>query len=296
VRRATDASQSRPDCCTIGSRGGRKQVVFSTGFPLTTWGFAMNCPFPGVDPYLEHPVLWESVHARLMVAIANQLQLKLDPRYVASIEERVFIEGPQRRVPDVWIQKVSDAERMTALAEPESDTVITVEVENLEIRETRVEILDSCNELKLVALIEVVSPTNKAAGPGRVSYKAKQAETFARECHLIEIDLLGHGRHVLCIPEWRLKPFKPFDSLCCVSRWPSRNRFELYPRTLRQRLPRLKIPLADEDPDTTLDLQAAFEQVYIDGRYWRRIRYDQKCVPRLSSPDQDWADERIALF
>jgi Protein of unknown function (DUF4058) len=256
----------------------------------------MNCPFPGMDPYLEHPVLWESVHARLMVAIANQLQPKLDPRYVASIEERVYIEGPQRRVPDVWIQKVSEAERMAALTEPESDTAVIVEVDDLEIRESRVEILDSYNELKLVALIEVVSPTNKAAGPGRVSYKAKQAETLARECHLIEIDLLCHGRHVVCIPEWRLKPIKPFDSLCCVNRWPSRNRFELYPRTLRQRLPRLRIPLAEQDPDAILDLQGAFEQVYLDGRYWRRIRYDEKCVPRLSSQDQIWANERIALF
>jgi hypothetical protein len=57
----------------------------------------------------------------------------------------------------------------------------------LEIHETRVEILDSYNELKLVALIEVVSPSNRAAGPGRVSYKAKQAETFSRDCHLVEI-------------------------------------------------------------------------------------------------------------
>ncbi len=241
-------------------------------------------------------MLWESVHARLMVAIANQLQPKLDPRYVASIEERVFIEGPQRRVPDVWIQKISDAELPTSLADPESDTAVVVEVDDLEIRESRVEILDSYNELKLVALIEVVSPTNKSAGPGRVSYKAKQAETLARECHLIEIDLLAHGRHVLCIPEWRLKPFKPFDSLCCVNRWSARNRFELYPRTLRQRLPRLRIPLAQDDPDPTLDLQAAFEQVYLEGRYWRRVRYDETCVPRLSSQDQVWANERIALF
>ena len=223
-----------------------------------------------MDPYLEHLLLWESVHARLMVTIANQLQPKLDPRYVASIEERVFIEGPQRRIPDVWIQKVREADGSSVLADTESDTAVIVEVDNLEIRETRVEILDSYNELKLVALIEVVSPTNKAAGPGRVSYKAKQAETLARECHLVEIDLLSHGRHVLCIPEWRVKPLKPFDSLCCVSRWPARNRFELYPRTLRQRLPRIKIPLADEDPDTSLDLQAAFEQVYVDGRYWRQ--------------------------
>ena len=113
---------------------------------------------------------------------------------------------------------------MTTHADTESDTAVIVEVDNLEIHETRVEILDSYNELKLVALIEVVSPTNKAAGPGRVSYKAKQEETLARDCHLIEIDLLSRGRHVLCIPEWRVKPFKPFDSLCCVSRWPSRNR------------------------------------------------------------------------
>lgn len=274
----------------------RQDAGCSSGFERTIWGDAMNYPFAGKDPYLEHPVLWEGVHARLMVAIANQLQPKLDPRYVASIEERVFIEGPQRRVPDVWIQKVRHADVSTALADTESDTAMIVEVDDLEIHETRVEILDSNNELRLVALIEVVSPTNKAAGPGRVSYKAKQEETLVRECHLIEIDLLSHGRHVLCIPEWRVKPFKPFDSLCCVSRWPARNRFELYPRTLRQRLPRLKIPLAEEDSDTTLDLQAAFEQVYVDGRYWRRIRYDQKCKPRLSSQHQTWADERIAGF
>jgi hypothetical protein len=124
----------------------------------------MNCPFPGKDPYLEHPVLWEGVHARLMVAIANQLQPKLDPRYVASIEERVFIEGPQRRIPDVWIQKVRDADGMTTLADTESDTAVIVEVDDLEIHETRVEILDSYNELKLIALIEVVSPTKQGGG------------------------------------------------------------------------------------------------------------------------------------
>src|SRR6516165_9476749 len=101
----------------------------------------MNSPFPGMDPYLEHPVLWESLHARLIVAIANQLQPKLDPRYIASIEERVFIEGPQRRVPDVWIQKVGDAEGSPALVGGDSDTAVIIEVEDLEINETRVEIL-----------------------------------------------------------------------------------------------------------------------------------------------------------
>ena len=250
-----------------------------------------------MDPYLEHHVLWESLHARLIVAIANQLQPKLDPRYITSIEERVFIEGPQRRVPDVWIQKVGgDADVLTPLAGGESDTAVIIEIENVEINETHVEILDSYNEMKLVALIEVVSPTNKAAGPGRVSYQAKQQETLERDCHLIEIDLLRHGRHVVCVPEWRVDFLRPFDFLSCVNRWPARNRYELYPRSLRERLPRLKIPLADEDPDATLDLPAALEQVYIEGRYGRRIRYDQPCEPPLSLDDQTWANEQIAKY
>ena len=256
----------------------------------------MNNPFPGMDPYLEHPVLWEGVHARFIVGIANQLQPKLDPRYITSIEERVFIEGPQRRVPDVWIQKSPGADLAPMLSEAGSDTAVIVEVEDLEIHETRVEILDAYNAMKLVALIEVVSPTNKAAGPGRVSYLAKQQETLARECHLIEIDLLHGGRHVVCVPEWRVGELKPYDSLCCISRWPQRNRFELYPRSLRQRLPRLAIPLADGDADVTLDLQAALDQVHVEGRYGRRVRYEEPCDPPLAPDEQAWATERIAAF
>jgi hypothetical protein len=258
---------------------------------------AMKTRFPGMDPYLEHPVLWEGVHARLIVTIANQLQPKLDPRYITSIEERVFIEGPERRVPDVWIPKAPDAGIATSPTGSGSDMAVIVEVEDLEIHETRVEILDAYDAMKLVAMIEVISPTtNKAAGPGRASYEAKQRETLATECHLIEIDLLHTGRHVVCVPEWRVGLLQPFDSLCCVSRWPQRNRFELYPRRLRERLPRLGIPLADGDPDVTLDLQAALEQVHVEGRYGRRVRYDRPCEPPLTADDQAWAAECIAAF
>ena len=66
----------------------------------------MNMPFPGMDPYLEHPALWPSVHTRLIVGLANQLTRRLRPRYVATIEERVFIED-QDRIPDIWVHKGS---------------------------------------------------------------------------------------------------------------------------------------------------------------------------------------------
>jgi Protein of unknown function (DUF4058) len=235
----------------------------------------MNVPFPGMDPYLEHPVLWESVHARMIPSLANQLQPRLDPRYVTSIEERVSIEGPQRRIPDVWIQKTGAKGGAIALAEAEVDTAVVLEVQDLEIHQTRIEILDTYKDLKLVTLIELLSPSNKSTGPGRDSYLAKQQETLACDCHLVEIDLLRRGSHVLSIPNWRGEVVQPYDYLVCVSRWPWRNRFELYPRRLRERLPRIKIPLVDPDPDVPLDIQAAFEQVSWDGRYIRRVRYDE---------------------
>jgi hypothetical protein len=256
----------------------------------------MNMPFPGMDPYLEHAVLWEGVHARLIVALANQLQPQLDPRYVTSVEERVFIEGPQRRIPDVWIQKASGNGGGLTVDETEGDMAVIVEVDDLEIRETRIEILDLYNKMKLVALVELVSPTNKVAGPGRDSYVTKQQEILTRDCHLVEIDLLRNGRHVLCIPDWRAQQYQPYDYLACVSRWPRRNRYELYPRPLRRRLPRINIPLVDPDPDVRLDVQAALEQVYWEGRYMRRLRYDEPCDPPLAPDDQAWANDCFAAY
>jgi len=248
-----------------------------------------------MDPYLEHPVIWEGVHARLVVAIANQLQPRLDPRYVASIEERVFIEGPQRRIPDVWVQRAeNDAGDPGAIAPAsgaELDTAVVVEVEELQVHQKRVEILDAYNDMKLVTLIEVLSPSNKRVGPGRESYLAKQGEILDGECHLVEIDLLRDGQRVLSIPEWRLEEFRPFHYLVCVNRWPRRHRFEIYPRQLHQQLPRIAVPLTEPDADVPLDLQTALERVYVDGRYRRRLRYDEPCQPPLDEKLQHWANQ-----
>ena len=46
----------------------------------------------------------------------------------------------------------------------------------------------------------------------------------------------------------------------------------------------------------TLDLQAALEQVHFEGRYGRRVRYDQPCDPPLAPDDQAWAAEQIAAY
>ncbi len=50
----------------------------------------MPSPFPGMDPYLEHPELWPEVHNRLIVAIADTLAPQLRPKYRVAIEKRVY--------------------------------------------------------------------------------------------------------------------------------------------------------------------------------------------------------------
>lgn len=256
----------------------------------------MATPFTGMDPYLEHPVLWTSVHSRLINVISQQLSPGLRPRYVTSIEERVYVEIPEDyQIPDVWIQQAREGGSAVAtlpdLAEP-----VVLEASRIEHHESYLEILDRYQDLKVVTVIEVLSPSNKRTGPGREAFLTKQESTLASECHLVEVDLLREGQRLAALPEKQLAALGAFDYLITVNRWPKRQRFEFYPLRLRDRLPRFGVPLVAPDPDVPLDLQAALEQVYDDGSYMLRIKYGESCVPPLNPDDQKWADERWAQY
>jgi hypothetical protein len=221
----------------------------------------MVMPFPGMDPYLEHPVLWPGVHGQTLVWMMHQLRPRLHPRYIISLEERVVVE-----------------------------------VEECESKQRFLTILEHTPETPVVTVIELVSPSNKARGAGRRAYGRKQKEVRSSGCHLVEIDLLRTGRHVLAVPEVRVKDITEYDYLVCVSRWPNRRRFELYPWRLREPIPIVRIPLADSDPDVPLDIRAALEQTYQDGSYALRVRYEEPCVPALTAADQEWASQCWAAF
>ncbi|MFN6540499.1 MAG: DUF4058 family protein [Nostoc sp. EkiNYC01] len=68
----------------------------------------MPSPFPGMNPYLEHPSLSAGIHHRLITAIANDLAPKLRPKYIVAIEERVYeVNGDTALfvgIPDVSVQ------------------------------------------------------------------------------------------------------------------------------------------------------------------------------------------------
>jgi len=50
----------------------------------------MPSPFPGMDPYLEHPNLWPGVHHFLITAIADFLSPKLRSKYSVWLKVRMY--------------------------------------------------------------------------------------------------------------------------------------------------------------------------------------------------------------
>jgi hypothetical protein len=253
--------------------------------------------FPGMDPYLENPQIFPGIHSPMVVYLRDQLTPQIRPRYVASVGERVYVEGTEQRPvsPDVWVRRTFREDTALVTAEAAvADEPVMLEVPELEIREPYIEILDRESGMRVVTVIEVISPTNKYAGPGREAYVVKQWEVLRSETHLVEIDLLRYGPHVLAVPEAQVRGRFRYDYLVSVNRADGRrNRFEVYPRSVDQPLPRIRIPLAGDDPDVRLDLQAALAEAYEAGSYRERIAYHAPCQPPLDREVQAWADRLI---
>jgi hypothetical protein len=256
----------------------------------------MPGPFPGMDPYLERRDLWPDVHQRLITYSADTLQPQIRPRYHARIGERLYVIPPHRSIyPDVTVtqrQPATTAEgRGVAALMADAPMVIAVAPE--EVREPFIEILDLAHGGRVVTVIEVLSPANKTPGEGHEAYRRKQEETLASDTHLVEIDLLRQGVPTVAIPPHYLTPYQPWHSVICISRAGRRERFEVYVRTIRQRLPRIAIPLHPPDPDVVLDLQAVLERCYEHGAYSDLIDYRLDPEVALPADDVAWVDDHL---
>ena len=69
----------------------------------------MANPFPGMNPYLEHPELWPQVHHLLISSIFESLVPQLLPKYIVDIKKRVYeLRGENSllvEIPDVTVQR-----------------------------------------------------------------------------------------------------------------------------------------------------------------------------------------------
>jgi len=260
-----------------------------------TEGEIMPSPFPGMDPYLESPVMWPDVHHELISQIRAALNLTIRPRYVARVELRVYISddddpGREALVPDLRVEatprrkggkKVKHSPPV-AIAEP---LIIPLLLDD-EIEEARIEIRHLETD-SLVTVIEVMSPTNKIRGArGRTSFMDKRREVLASEVNWVEIDLLRDGAPSVTHP-----PLIPCDYRVMVSRVRDRHRGRYWPISVRQPLPVIGIPLRGKDADVPLDLGAVLNAAYDNAAYEASIDYRKEPNPPLNTADAAWAKQ-----
>ncbi|MDM8521225.1 DUF4058 family protein [Anaerolineales bacterium HSG6] len=248
----------------------------------------MPSPFPGMDPYLEAPARWSGVHQRLMTYISDTIQPRISPKYSTHLGERVYLLEPERSIyPDVTL-----VERRPTM--PFSGGVAVAEVTLLEplvlalpyeeLRQPYIEIVHNSSG-QVVTVLEVLSPANKT-GSGHEKYLKKQAEVLNSEAHLVEIDLLSQGQWSIAWPEELKDSVPKHRYIICVNRgYNLRERYELYPLQLADKLPHFAIPLKANDPDVGLNLAAVFDKCYDNGGYTDFVDYSQPSPVPLSKEE-----------
>ncbi len=252
-------------------------------------------PFPGMDPYLE--LYWGDVHARLCTYICDALQPQIRPKLIARVEERLVIEAerpaPRSSRPDVRIDedrggrpiRRRQAAGGVGIAEP----LILKYLKSESATEAFIHIIDPRSGDELVTAIEILSLSNKRAGRDHRRYRRNQERLADAGVSLVEIDLLRAGRWTVqateeMVPESQRQPYR-----VCVHRSWGEMAYEFYHLPLRARLPKIRIPLREGDPDAVLDLRAVVNKVYANGAY-DSLKYGRPADPPLRGEDAAWAD------
>lgn len=252
----------------------------------------MRNPFPGVDPYLEHPGIWSDFHDTFVNYWREAIAERLPENYDARLKERVTLvesfDQPRKSiVPDVLVAQTGPHESRSAGRASGAAVLEPVVVPLLipeRVAEPYIEIYTFPDEV-LVAVLEVLSPANKPA-PDRRDYLLKRDAVLRQEVHLVELDLLRGGQRLPA-----LKPLPPGDYYAFIAHRERRPNCNVYAWSVRQPLPLLPIPLNPPDHDIIIDLGAVYNQAYERGRYSRRLKHFETPSVPLTDDDLPWAIE-----
>jgi hypothetical protein len=265
----------------------------------------MPGPFPGMDPYLENPVLFPDLHDAMITYLREALQGQLPEPYYAGIGSQTWVEVGERYIdPDVNVLRgnegpagpASSAGGGAALALKLRSQPLVIRVPHDPKKRTWVEVFHPRDGGRLVTTIEILSPTNKTPGEhGRDLYLRRQAEMLASKTHLIEIDLLRAGQHTTAVPLDRLtRVAGAFDYHVCVHRFDRWEDYLVYAFRLADSLPEIAVPLLPGHGEVALDLQAVCDRCYDAANYRRRVRYDAEPVPPLTAEQKPWSAQLLA--
>jgi hypothetical protein len=252
----------------------------------------MPSPFPGMDPYLEHPALWPDVHDSLVAGIRDQLAPLVAPRYYVALERRTYLLKADDLAfigrPDVAVVDRGAGESRRAAPAPTATLVVEVDVPMQdEVDEAYLEVHEVTTG-RLVTVLELLSPVNKLVGRGRQTYEDKRGQVLGTRTNLVEVDLLRAGEPMPVVGA----PVRT-DYRILVSRGARRPRAQLYAWNLRQPIPTFPLPLLPGDIEPVTDVGAVLAALYDRARFDLRLDYTKPPVPPLGDEDSSWARERI---
>jgi len=254
----------------------------------------MPSPFPGMDPYIEDPEVWNDFHNRIADEMSAQLNSTIQPRYVARLipyvtYDEVSVVAKSKGVrPDVGIWQPQPSRGRvgvaTAVITPAPvESRVTLE---FPLRLMSIEI-HATGTLELVTAIEILSPVNKRPSHDAYrEYMRKRQDLLRSSAHLIELDLLRGGTRP---PLEDPVPAAPY--YITLSRANERPHVVVWPIQLQNALPTIPVPLTEPDPDVPLEMGAVLATVYERGGYGTLIDYHQPPPPpKLREEDTRWLD------
>jgi hypothetical protein len=214
-----------------------------------------------MNPYLEQEDLWPTFHHQLATGLYQTLLPALVDHYKARVGHRKYV----------------------------TEMVLFTSITREEHHEELIEIRQR-GENRLVTLVEVVSPANKTTMAGRDAYLAKRREAKNAAANLVEIDLVLQGKATLDysrdgLPDW--------DYAVTVTRSKQPDRFEIYKATLQERLPRFRLPVAQDDRDVVVDLHTIFTRCFDQCVFANKIDYKRDPATVLTDEDRKWLNDLL---
>src|SRR5262245_40697092 len=221
----------------------------------------MPSPFPGMDPFLEDDKIWPTFHHHFIAGLFQILLPNLIDRYRARVGQR---------------QYATEMPLFTSIIREEHCE------EFIEVRQR--------SDNKLVTLVDVVSPANKLTTQGKEAYLDRRRDARLQHASIVEIDLVLQGQPLL---DYSREGLPDWDYAVTVTRAMQPERHEIYTATVQKRLPRFKLPLALDDRDTVVDLQAAFARCYDQGGFSAQIDYQATPAVISDQDDRTWVNDLL---
>jgi hypothetical protein len=214
-----------------------------------------------MDPYLEDEALWPWFQQMLVQCLHHILPPNLFDRYRSRVSQRRYVTEEQSAASGLC-------------------------------KELHEDYLEICQQSdgRLITLVDVVSPANKATPAGRKAYLDQRREAKNDKANIVEIDLVLQGQPTL---EYSRDGLPHWNYAITVTRATQPDRYEIYITTLQKKLPRFRLPLAPDDRDTVIDLQWAFTRCFEQGGFAEKIDYRRNPPAQLAEGDRRWMERLL---